>query len=215
MELPKLTTQDYVIKVSKGILGAIPFAGALLGELMEMFIVPQQQEKMEEWFHHVEQTLEEVLEKGNQSKEEIFNDENFTSIFQKTSRVYANNVEALKKPLLQSYLRASITKPIPLDKKYIFLDIIDKLTESQLLILKEIYENHKSDNFKYQTALEETLSKKFTGGDKQYLNLLVKGLQNYHLLNYGGTEVIIDNAKQWYMVPSKIANEFIEFLASD
>lgn len=215
METPKQTTQDYVIKVSKGILGAIPIAGALLGELMEMFIVPQQQKKMEEWFHHVEQTLEEVLEKGNQSKEEIFNDENFTSIFQKTSRVYANNVEAHKKPLLQSYLRASITKPIPLDKKYIFLDIIDKLTESQLLILKEVYENHKGDNFKYQTALEEELSQKFTGGDKQYLGLLVKGLQDYHLLSYGGTDVVIDNAKQWYMIPSKIAKEFIEFLSSD
>jgi len=57
METPKQTTQDYVVKVSKGILGAIPFAGALLGELMEMFIVPQQQKKMEEWFHHVEQTF--------------------------------------------------------------------------------------------------------------------------------------------------------------
>ena len=215
MEPPKQSTQDYVVKVSKGILGAIPFLGALLGELMEMFVVPQQQKKMEEWFHHVEQTLKEVLEKGNQSKEEIFNDENFTSIFQKTSRVYANNVEAHKKPLLQSYLRASITKPIPLDKKYIFLDIIDKLTESQLLILKEIYENSKNDGFKYQAALEETLSEKFTGGDKQYLNLLVKGLQDYHLLSYGGTDFIIDNAKQWYMVPSKIAIEFIEFLASD
>ena len=215
MDALKQTTQDYVIKLTKGALGAIPFAGALLGELLEMFIVPQQQKKIQEWFGHVEHTLEELIEKGTVSKDEIFNDENFTSIFQKTSRVYANNVEAHKKPLLQSYLKASITKPIPLDKKYIFLDIIDKLTESQLLILRDIYDNEKSDNYQYQKALEKMLVEKYAEGDKQYLQLLIKGPHDFHLLSYGSAEVVIEKENQWHMVTSKIAKEFIEFLTTE
>jgi hypothetical protein len=212
MESPKPSTQDYILKITKGALGAIPFAGSLLGELLEMFVVPKQQKKMEEWFGHVEQTLTELTENGGISKEEIFNDENFTSIFQKTSRVYANNVEAHKKPLLQSYLKASITKPIPLDKKYIFLDIIDKLTESQLLILKDVYDNESSDNYQYQKGLEKILVNKYAEGDKQYLVLLIKGLQDFHLLSYGSAKVVVENENQWHMVTSKIAKEFMEFL---
>ena len=215
METPKPSTQDYVIKLTKGALGAIPFAGALLGELLEMFIVPQQQNKTQEWFAHVEQTLEEVIGKGAASKEEIFNDETFTSIFQKTSRVYINNVEAHKKPLLQSYLKASITKPLPLDKKYIYLDIIDKLTESQLLILKDVYDNEQSKDYKYRKALEKILVDKYAEGDENYLKLLIKGLQDYHLLGYGSAEVVIDNENQWHMVTSKIAKEFFKFLTAE
>lgn len=215
METPKPSTQDYVIKLTKGALGAIPFAGALLGELLEMFIVPQQQNKTQEWFAHVEQTLEEVIGKGVVSKEEIFNDETFTSIFQKTSRVYINNVEAHKKPLLQSYLKASITKPLPLDKKYIYLDIIDKLTESQLLILKDVYDNEQSQDYKYQKALEKILVDKYAEGDENYLKLLIKGLQDFHLLGYGSADVVIENENQWHMVTSKIAKEFFNFLTAE
>lgn len=214
METPKQSTQDYILKLTKGALGAIPFAGSLLGELLEMFIIPKQQKKIEEWFSHVEETLTELTDKGAISKEEIFNDEKFTSIFQKTSRVYANNVEAHKKPLLQSYLKASITKPVILDKKYIFLDIIDKLTESQLLILKDVYENERSDNYLYRDALEKILVEKYAGGDQQYLALLIKGLGDFHLLGYGSADVVVDNVNQWHMVTSKIAKEFMEFLSA-
>lgn len=215
MDKPGKLPQDYMLKLAKGALGAIPFGGALLGELLEMVIVPKQQKKLEEWFDYVEATLSEVTEKGNRTKEEIFNDEEFTSIFQKTSRVYANNVEAHKKPILQAYLKSSVTKHLPLDRKYIFLDIIDRLTESQLLILRDVYENEKADDYLYQKELEKKLAEKYTGGDKQYLNLLIKGLQDFHLLSYSSAEKVINNENQWHMVPSKIAKEFIEYLTQD
>lgn len=215
MKIPKPSTQDYIIKLTKGALGAIPFAGSLLGELLEMFIIPQQQNKTQEWFAHVEQTLEEIIGKGGVSKEDIFNDETFTSIFQKTSRVYVNNVEAHKKPLLQSYLKASITKPLPLDKKYIYLDIIDKLTESQLLILKDVYDNEQNKDYKYRKSLEKLLADKYTEADESYLQLLIKGLQDYHLLNYESAHVVIDNENQWHMMTSNIAKDFFQFLTAE
>jgi len=215
MELPNQTNQDYILKITKGILGVIPYTGALLGELLEIFIVPKQQKKMEEWFHYVDKTLEDIIGKGTISKDEIFNDENFTSIFQKASRVYANNVEAHKKPLLQSYLKASITKPIPLDKKYIFLDIIDKLTESQLLILKDIYDNERSDSYHYRKSLENVLVEKYAADNKEYFQLLIKGLQDFHLLGYVSADFVIDNENQWHMTTSIVAKEFLDFLTTD
>lgn len=173
------------------------------------------QQKLNEWFEFVDTTLNQLIEKGGKTKEEIFNDEEFLSIFQKTSRIYTSNVEEHKKPILQAYLKASVNNKIPLDKKYIFLRIIDELTETQLLILRDVYDNEKSDNYLYQKQLEAVLVDKYANGDKQYLDLLIKGLQDFHLLAYGSADVVIENVNQWNMVASKIAKEFFDYLLTE
>jgi len=207
-----LSAKDYATRITKGALGAVPFVGGLLGELLDIAVYPQQQKKLNEWFDFVDTTLNSLIEKGEKTKEDIFGDEEFLSIFQKTSRIYTSNVEEHKKPILQAFLKASVSRKIPLDKKYIFLRIIDELTETQLLILKDIYENEKSDSYQYKTKLEEALEKKYSDGDKQYLRLLIKGLEDFSLLGYGSAEVTLDGANQWNMKTSRIAKDLFEYL---
>lgn len=210
-----LSAKDYAIRVTKGALAAVPLVGGLLGELLDIVVYPHQQKKLNEWFEFVEMTLNTLIEQGGKTKEEIFSDEEFLSIFQKTSRIYTSNVEEHKKPILQAFLKASIVKPIPLDKKYIFLRIIDELTETQLLILRDIYDNENSDEYKYRSQLESILCKRYANGDEQYLGLLVKGLQDFHLLIYRSAEVVIEGSNQWHMVSSRIAKNFFEYLLTD
>lgn len=211
----RLTTKDYVAKVAKGALGAIPIIGGLLGELIDMAIVPKQQDKLHEWFEFVDNTLKEIINKGTSSKEDIFNNEEFLSVFQKTSRIYLNNVEQHKRPILQAYLRESVTSTVPLDKKYIFLNMIDTLTETQLLILRDIYDNEKSDNYLYETQLNAIFVDKYANGDMNYLQLLLKGLKDFHLLNFLSADVVIDKRNQMHMRPSKIAIDLFEYLQND
>ena len=208
----KPSAQDYAFKLVKGAIGAVPFVGGLLGELLDIAIVPHQQRKLTEWFEYVDYTLNELLKSGTKSKEQIFNDEQFLSVFQKTSRIYVNNFEEQKKLLLQSYLKASIIKEIQIDKRDIFLKIIDELSQSQLLILKVIYENETSDKYLYQNKLEEILSEKFTNNDMQFLALLLKGLQDFNLLDYKSAEIVIDGVNQWHMRTSKISKDFFDYL---
>lgn len=211
----KLSASDYAVKITKGALGAVPFVGGLLGELLDIAVYPQQQKKLNEWFEFVDTALNQLIEQGAKTKEQIFSDEEFLSIFQKTSRIYTSNVEEHKKPILQAYLKSVINKQIPLDKKYIFLKIIDELTETQLLILRDIYENEKSENYLYQIGLEKILVDKYANGDKHYLALLIKGLQDFHLVNYGSADVVLDGVNQWHMVPSRIAKDLFEFLLTE
>lgn len=198
--------------MAKGAIGAIPIVGGFVGELFEIVVVPQYQKKLDDWFAYVDETLKELIENKGVSKEAIFNDETFVSLFQRSSRVYMENVEAQKKPLLKAYLKAVATRPLELNKKYIFLDIIDKLTETQLMILKEIYDNENSNDYLYQKKLEEKLAHAFAGDDHQYLQLLIKGLQDFHLLGYGSAEKVVDGENQWHMKVSKIGKEFMDYL---
>lgn len=213
MELPEHSAKDTAFKLTKGALGAIPFAGAFIGELMELVIVPQYQKKLEEWFKFVDSTIGELVEKHNITKEKIFSDEEFISIFQRTSRAYVNNIEKHKVPILKGYLKSSITKNIELNKKLLFLEIIDKLTEKHFMILKEISVNDVSSNYKYKDDLTKVLTAKFANGESNYFRLLEKGLQNFHLLSYGSANVVENDRNQWHMNVSNIGKELIEFIS--
>lgn len=215
MEVPKPGGQDYFLKIVKGVAGAVPFAGGVLGELLEMVVVPKHQKKMAEWFEYVNSTLEEISDKGIRAKEDIFNDDQFIAVFQKTSKAYADNVEIHKKPIIQAFLKSSITKPIPLDKQLIFLRVIEELTEVQFGILRDVYENETSQPYLYQTALEKKLAAKYAEDNPGYLKLLVKGLTDHHLLSYGSANVVLEGANQWYMRISNIAKELMAFLNED
>lgn len=212
MEKPKKHTGDYALKLTKGALGAIPFAGAFVGELMDMIIVPQYQKKLEQWFTYIDITIKDLIENSEKTKNEIFEDEEFQSIFQKTSRVYVNNFEKEKIPLLKSFLKSSLNKKTEFNKKLLFLEMIQNLTAKHLMILRDVLENEISENYEYQDKLTSELTKKYTDGDKSYFGLLEKGLQNYHLVGYGSANVIKDNSNQWNFRTSKIGKELIKFI---
>jgi len=212
MEKPIQNTSDYAHKLTKGALGAIPFAGAFVGELMEMVIVPQYEKKLEKWFEFVDETLKYLIADNQKTKKDFFENEEFQSIFQKSSRVYLNNVEKDKIPLLKVYLKSAIREKTELNKKLIFLEMLENLTVKHLLILKDVADNENSSDYKYQEALTEQLTKTYADGDKSYYKLLEKGLQNYHLLGYWSADVVENNKNQWNLRTSKIGKELIEFV---
>lgn len=212
MKKPIQTSSDYAFKLTKGALGAIPYAGSFIGELMEIIIVPQYQKRLEEWFEYIDQTLAILIENGERTKDDYFNNEEFQSIIQKSSRVYINNVEKEKIPLLKSYFKSSISKETELNKKLIFLEMIENLTFKHLMILKDVNDNEYSSHYKYQDELCEDLAKKHTDGNKSYYKLLEKGLQNYHLLGYWSADVVENNRNQWNLRISEIGKELIQFI---
>jgi hypothetical protein len=211
----KPDSQDYLVKIIKSLTGGIPLVGGVLQEWIDTAIVPHHQKKMQIWFEYVDQTLTELVKNGQVTKEELFADERFASIFQKTSKAYLDNVEEYKKPVLRAYLKSSLTQSLALDKKYIFLNIIEELTETQLMILKDVFENHTSEERLYQSSLEAKLAEKYTNNNSEYLKLLIKGLQNNYLLNYTSAPFIKDKTRQWCMNPSQIGIELIEYIKID
>lgn len=207
--------KDYMLKVSKGLLGMIP-GGGIVAELIEYWIVPEQQKKIEAWYAYVNQTLDELIQQGKADKEELFADEAFQGIFQKASRAWMQNVEELKQPIVKAYFKAAVIKPLPLNKKLIFIEIIDSFTEAELLILREIYDNeYRPDkgDYMYQFGMEKYLTDKYAGGDIYYLGVLLQKIQAYKLLNYQSASAIIDGQGQMHMHTSPVGKEFVEYLS--
>jgi hypothetical protein len=210
----KQTTEEWIRHAIKGGLSIIPVVGGPLVELVDASWVPKHVKKMQEWYESVDNLLRQLVEKGAITMNQLMEDEHFASLFQRTTKVYLDNVEAFKLPALHSALKASLTKEIPLDKKYIFLQMVESLNETQLQILKDIYDNRHSDQYKYEKQLNSELSAKYAGGDFDYFKLLKKGLDDSHLLSYGSAQVVQNGENQWHMVPSSIGNEFLEYITT-
>jgi hypothetical protein len=214
MDIPKPDYKDYLHKITKGTLGTVPFAGSILSEFFDIVITPTHQKKMEEWFSYVNDTLETIINQDMLTKEHLFADEEFTAIFQKTTRSYVQNVESYKKPLFQSLLKSSVASPIPLDKKIIFVDILDHLTEKHLHILLHLYKDQDMHPILNGDIQRHHLNIFFADGDDQYMSLLIKGLQDYHLTAYTESE-IINGTPTMRLIPSKIGKEFIAYVTED
>lgn len=212
MDKPIKNANDYALKLTKGAVGAIPFAGAFVGELIEMVIVPQYEKKLERWFEFIDETLRNLIADNETTKKLFFENEEFQSIFQKSSRAYINNVEKDKIPLFKAYLKSAIHEKTELNKKLIFLEMLENLTVKHLLILKDVADNESNADYKYQEELTEKLTDTYADGDKSYYKLLEKGLQNYHLLGYWSADVVDNNKQQWHLRTSKIGLELIEFV---
>lgn len=215
--VPKEDKVDYARKLLKGGLSAIPFVGGFVGELLDMVLIPRYQKRLQEWFEAVDKILESLIASGI-TKEEIFGSDEFISLFNRTTKAYLENVGEYKKPLLQAALRSAVTRQLPLDKKYIFLNVIDKLTETQLMVFRDIAENarlYESGSQKYQAALEQQLAERYANGDRDYLQLLISGLKEFHLLSFKSADIVVDKVAQWHMIPSRIGNEFMEYLAAE
>jgi len=212
MQKPSKNSGYYAYKLTKGALGAIPIAGALIGELMEVIIIPEYAKKLERWFDFVDDTLKKLVEDNEETKRTLFENDEFLSIFQKSSRAYLNTVEQDKIPLLKAYFKSAIQENTELNKKLIFLEILENLTVKHLMILKEVADNEISSDYQYQQALSEQLTNKYADGDKSYFKLLEQGFQNYHLLGYWSAEVVVDDKNQWNLRTSRIGKELIEFI---
>jgi len=212
MKKPVKKSSDYAYKLTKGAVGAIPYAGALVGELVEMIFVSQYDKKLEEWFVFVDETLKKLIAERHRTKKEILENEEFQSIFQKSSRAYLNNVEKDKIPLIKVYLKSTLRENIELNKKLIFLEILENLTVKHLLILKDVADNEDSSAYKYHKELTDELTNRHANGDKSYYKLLEKGLENYHLLSYWSANVVENNENQWNLRTSKVGKELIQFV---
>jgi hypothetical protein len=217
MKLPNpqdTSTEDQFLRNIKGVLAAIPAIGGVLSELFDQYLPSLHKKKMEEWFKYIEETVQVLVTQETISKEELLSDPEIGSLIIKTSKKYLENVEKIKEQIFKAYFTATISKKTPLDKKLIFLEIIDRLTEKHIAILQEIFQNEQSNNYLHQSELEAKLIEKYTEGDKSYFDLIIEGLQDFHLLTYFTCpeREIINDARAWHMDTSKIAKELVEYL---
>lgn len=212
IQLPEKSGKDTAHAITKGILGAIPFAGSLVGELFEVVVEPSYNKRLQQWLEHISIVLEELKEKQGIPIEALAGNEEFVSTFIKTSQIAQRTHIEEKRMLLSNSIRNTILHPLEFDKQQIFLEILDRLTDRHIKMLQMISEFQQKDPDFDQDILEGMINEKLFGGDKGLMDLFFEQLKQYHMLWYIQTKKKTDKKIIWTIHLSKIGASFLHFV---
>ena len=157
---------DNAVAIARGVLGAVPFAGGALAEIIGYAIPNQRVDRIIAFLHELDKRLEKVeIERLHQNKYalDLFEDGMYQSV-----KVLSD----LRNQYLANFLKQSIdvnSKSYSTRKQ--LLNILQELTDDDLEVLISIYKNH------YQSTARERSVRSLTYG--QYDDLSDEEREEY------------------------------------
>lgn len=203
----KVILEEVGISLTKGAIGAIPFIGTALNEVIFVSRGRIKQARINKFIKMLQDFM------GNVTVEEInfehLKSEEFSDIFESILKriVYTRSEEKMKR--FRKVLVSEMQNPSNTDSTEIFLDIISKLDEVQIRILKDIKIATKNCGglhekiFKLQNEIEKhkkRLFKELAPQKKGYANHVEKEQNNISektLIVNDNLKILVDN-QQYY-----------------
>lgn len=98
---------DYVVATAKAVLGMVPFAGSLLAELAGSVIPKQRLDRLADFARRLEKSIGDMDQDLVRAK---LSDENFTDLFEETTRHAARAVTEERREYLSSLLASGVSE---------------------------------------------------------------------------------------------------------
>ena len=137
-EKPKRTTGDILVALTKGALGAVPYAGPMASELFNLIFTPPLTKRRDQWMDSIAEGLKKLEENGKGfTVEELSKNESFiTTLIYATQVAIRNHQKEKLDALRNAALNAALPNAPEEDLQMIFLGYIDSITTWHVHILK-------------------------------------------------------------------------------
>lgn len=140
LKVPKKAPSDIAYSVGKAILNLIPGGGAV-AEIFSAFISSPIESRRDIWMQELVNAFERLETQQEGIIQKLLNDEEFKTLLINAS-IYASKTHLAEKiNRLKNALLNSINSPFSFDIQQIYLQFIDELTPSHVMILKFIDRN--------------------------------------------------------------------------
>jgi len=224
-EKPKQTAGDVGHVLAKGIIGAIPIAGALASEIFNLVIAPPLTKRRDEWMNSIAEGLKKLEEKVEGFKiEELSKNEMFiTTVMQASQAAVRNHQKEKLKALRNAVLNAALPNAPEEDLQMIFLGYIDSLTTWHVRILK-LFDNpiewFKQTGKKFPELLFDGLENVLTSaypelrGQRGFYDQLSRDLCSQGLLNTEAMNATMTAPGLIASSTTDMGKEFIKFITS-
>lgn len=141
-KLPKEDLGDYAHTLTKGVLGAIPFAGSIASEAFGLIVTPPLKKRMDQWLENLYNDIEKLKENSDAYKpENLSKNEQFISTITGAAQIAIKTHNEEKLAALKNATVNSITKPDENFEQPLFLNLIDTLTPLHIKALKRCYKS--------------------------------------------------------------------------
>ena len=135
---PSEEKEERVAALARGIVQAVPFAGGLLAESIDLWVNPVEKRKTR-WVKEVSAAINQLCEDLCVLPETLANDERFVSFLMQATLIALRNHQEEKISALKAALTASTgTSCFSEDEGFVFLRYVDELTPTHLRILAHL-----------------------------------------------------------------------------
>ncbi len=156
MQVPREEAKSEIaVALVKGALQAVPVAGGLLAEVVNLFVNPAEKRK-ERWLMEVSSSIENLQKEVGLLPDALQKDERFISFLYQATQIALRNHREEKIRALRQALEATAKGDIPEeDAAFQFLRYIDELSVTHLRVLGTL--NKHAGEFSHVEKLEEVL----------------------------------------------------------
>jgi len=135
---------ELTVAVVKGVVGAIPWVGALIAEVGSVYLNPLEKRR-KQWAETVMSALAEIEKRFERTAQDLQNDDEFISfLYHSTISALKNHREEKVEALKQALISSAAPSEISSDIKFQYLSYIDNLTVTHILILRCLEDHSQS-----------------------------------------------------------------------
>jgi hypothetical protein len=175
---------EVAVALVKGAIQAVPLAGGLLAEVVNLFVNPAERRK-ERWLMEVSAAIEKLQKELGLIPEALQKDERFISFLYQATQIALRNHREEKIRALRNALEATAKKDIPEeDTAFQFLRFVDELSVIHLRVLGSL--NKHAEQFARLGKLEQVLSQfeQYLGAsiERAHFRAVIKDLESRSLI---------------------------------
>lgn len=131
---PSASMDDAAHAVAKGVIGAVPVAGAGLAEMFALIVAPPLEKRRDQWLKAVARAVNELHASKGVSVEDLQNNERFVSLVLNATQVALRNHHKTKLEYLRNAIVSGhgLNGAVSDDEAHVFVRLIDDLSPNQL-----------------------------------------------------------------------------------
>ena len=227
LDPPKSTVNEQAIESARGMvkaaIGLMFPGGSLFGVILDLLYRRPIEARTEKWMTSVADAIQQLQESAAKlTPEKLSENEEFITLLHKATDVALKTHEEEKLKLLRNAIVNSATTALELDKKALFIRLIDELSINQILVLNLFddplawLKKHGIQPTSYTSALPtEVIGHAFPDlyNHPDLKELILIGLENRGLLS-AMTNVHTGEAL-WARHTTQIGREFLKFVEAE
>ncbi len=132
IEVPEEDRTDLAHAATRGVLGAIPWAGSMAQELWDRAVVPPYRRRLEQFFHDVATELDSA----GARLDDLEKDDRFTTVVIEAAQCASRTHDPEKRCALRNAVLHAARASEDADTELVFLALLDSLTPPHLKVLK-------------------------------------------------------------------------------
>jgi hypothetical protein len=194
LEPPKATIGDVLHTGASTVAGLASLVGLVgAGKLFKFIVASPLEKRTQEWMQNVAEAVDKLQTLGSIDVQSIQSNAEFVTFLTRTTLVAIQTHQAEKRDLLKQCLMNCVLSDIDFDIKQLYISLVDRLTITQVVILKVVAEY--GDVTKNIAASEEFYDKLIQNASFQYKEHLdkVNASQFTYLIKTLQDESLVDS----------------------